>query len=1005
YDAMWNLAGVCHPGGGRTEYVYDQRNRLIRETDPEGNATEYGYDAAGNRIFVRGADGSAVHAVYDAKRRITAVTDRDGNTTQYTYDGQGNLIFIRDAAGGERRMEYDGAGQKISETDALGNTTRYEYNALGQPSCILDAKGRATRHMYAPGGRLIKTTYPDGTEETYDYDPSGRVAEKKTRNGQTVTYRYDLIGRLTETDSSGGGTETYEYDGMDRIARITDALGNVTHYAYDGNGNLTRVTDALGNETCYTYDGMGDLLTVTRYEGKAGSGGKEERTVYQRDLCGRVTAMTDPLGQTETYAYDPYGRMIRKCDRDGNETRYAYTPGGKLAELLYGDGRKASYHYDPLGALTQVTDWLGTTRMENDALGRVLRVTDPYGKEVAYEWGSTGERKKLTYPDGQEALYRYNEAGQLSELAFGAGSIRYGYDGAGRLCRKQFPNGVTTEYTYDNTGHLEKISHTGKDIEESYSYRYDPAGNKIEACKQRPGMDMDSGSFRYGYDALHRLTQVSRDGRLLRSYGYDAFGNRTRKEEYIGSAPVRTSYFYNVNNQLTAQSNGEEERTYTYDGRGNLTAVSRGEELLQTFTYDTANRMSSAVRYEAGKTAGAFYQYNGLNQRMGKGIYTGDKAENTNVQCGVRYTLDLTRRYHNLLDADDRIRQRKQNYYWDGNIVGLTENGTEGYYLQDDLGSVVNLMDKEGKSLEDYAYDEYGVPMQENDRQPFGYTGYQYDGITGSYFAQAREYSPYTGSFVSKDNDMFLKLGQPESFNQYLYCKANPLIYIDPSGFDSYIFYTTAKKSDFSSQAEWKKEQLLESGETEDTIHMIEVLTISDFEDGWNNMGEDGTVDIDNVYIYSHGTDRSLIFESGSTENAMSIDGLNTGDEPIGNLNDLEVKKITYGVELYSCNAGSMAAYKTVGENVASVLSTKVEDGIVYGYDGNVAFGKGAWMFWEHSYEDRLSHSQRGFHDIETTYKVPHSKPKGKLVYMNGEYKKYGYFPNTSFAPVKECCE
>ncbi|MDE7434821.1 MAG: hypothetical protein K2N01_03210 [Lachnospiraceae bacterium] len=793
YDAMWNLAGVCHPGGGRTEYVYDQRNRLIRETDPEGHATEYGYDAAGNRILVRGADGSAVHAAYDAKRRITAVTDRDGNTTQYTYDGQGNLILIRDAAGGERRMEYDGAGQKISETDALGNTTRYEYNALGQPSCIIDAKGRVTRHMYAPGGRLIKTTYPDGTEETYDYDPSGRVAEKKTRNGQTVTYRYDLIGRLTETDSSGGGTETYEYDGMDRIARITDALGNETHYTYDGNGNLTRVTDALGNETCYTYDGMGGLLTVTRYEGKAGSGGKEERTVYQRDLCGRVTAMTDPLGQTETYAYDPYGRMIRKCDRDGNETRYAYTPEGKLAELLYGDGRKASYHYDPLGALTQVTDWLGTTRMENDALGRVLKVTDPYGKEVAYEWGSTGERKKLTYPDGQEARYRYNEAGQLSELAFGAGSIRYGYDGAGRLCRKQFPNGVITEYTYDNTGHLEKISHTGKDFEESYSYRYDPAGNKIEAFKQRPGMDMDSGSFRYGYDALHRLTQVSRDGRLLRSYGYDAFGNRTRKEEYIGSAPVRTSYFYNVNNQLTAQSNGEEERTYTYDGRGNLTAVSRGEELLQTFTYDTANRMSSAVQSENGVEKHIEYKYNAFGKRIELEIFSGgsDNGIPRNMHPGrispnrkIHYTTDLTREYHNLLLSESEEKQEKQIFYWDGNVSSMEEEGRYSFYLQDDLGSPMQFMDEQGGIRETYGFDEFGRSLvHDPEQQPFVYTGYQMEEAAGLYYAQARRYDAFAGRFVSEDK-LSGNIVRTFTLNKYSYCWNNPLIFLDLTGLD-----------------------------------------------------------------------------------------------------------------------------------------------------------------------------------------------------------------------------
>lgn len=934
YDAMWNLAEVCHPGGGRTEYVYDQRNRLIRETDPEGNATEYGYDAAGNRIFVRGADGSTVHAAYDAKRRITAVTDADGNITQYTYDGQGNLILIRDAAGGERRMEYDGAGQKISETDALGNTTRYEYNALGQLSGIIDAKGRATRHMYAPGGRLIRTAYPDGTEETYTYDAAGRVAEKKERNGGTVTYRYDLIGRLTETDSIGGGKETYGYDGMDRIARITDALGNETQYAYDGNGNLTRVTDALGNETCYTYDGRGDLLTVTRYEGKAGSGGKEARTVYKRDLCGRVTAMTDPLGETETYAYDPYGRMIRKCDRDQNETRYTYTPGGRLSELLYGDGRKASYHYDPLGALTQVTDWLGTTRMENDALGRVLKVTDPYGKEVSYEWGSTGERKKLIYPDGQEASYHYNEAGQLSELAFGAGSIRYGYDTAGRLSRKEFPNGVTTEYAYDNAGHLEKISHTGKDFEESYSYRYDPAGNKIEVCKKRPGMDIDNGSFRYGYDALHRLIQVSRDGRLLRSYGYDAFGNRTRKEEYIGSAPVRTIYSYNVNNQLTAQRNGEEERTYTYDGRGNLTAVSRGEELLQTFTYDTANRMSGAVQRESGVEKHIEYKYNAFGKRTELEIFSGGSDNGIpgamhpgriTLNRKIHYTTDLTREYHNLLLSESEEEQEKQIFYWDGNVSSMEEEETYSFYLQDELGSPMRFVDEQGGIREIYGFDEFGRSLVSDlgqQMQPFGYTGYQMEETEGLYYAQARRYDAQVGRFVSEDKikgNGYL----PMTINAYLYCRNNPLIYVDPSGNDCYYFYLP----EWENEAENDSRQLAKIyGLKKSEVHTIEITDNQSLIDAWNGMGvENGAeVNIDAVVINTHANPESLGYGNNSDDTLTGSD--------IQALNNQSMDKLI----LYGCNAGHA---DHIGTNPASEFSQKVNGAPVLASDGTVESG------------------------------------------------------------------
>ena len=50
-----------------------------------------------------------------------------------------------------------------------------------------------------------------------------------------------------------------------------------------------------------------------------------------------------------------------------------------------------------------------------------------------------------------------------------------------------------------------------------------------------------------------------------------------------------------------------------------------------------------------GRTDGtiqkAVYQYNGLGHRMGQSIATGDAAPAQTI----RYTLDLTRQYHNLL--------------------------------------------------------------------------------------------------------------------------------------------------------------------------------------------------------------------------------------------------------------------------------------------------------------------------------------------------------------------
>ena len=35
--------------------------------------------------------------------------------------------------------------------------------------------------------------------------------------------------------------------------------------------------------------------------------------------------------------------------------------------------------------------------------------------------------------------------------------------------------------------------------------------------------------------------------------------------------------------------------------------------------------------------------------------------------------------------------------------------------------------------------------------QPFGYTGYRYDNVADTYFAQAREYVPRVGRFAGED--------------------------------------------------------------------------------------------------------------------------------------------------------------------------------------------------------------------------------------------------------------
>ena len=155
--------------------------------------------------------------------------------------------------------------------------------------------------------------------------------------------------------------------------------------------------------------------------------------------------------------------------------------------------------------------------------------------------------------------------------------------------------------------------------------------------------------------------------------------------------------------------------------------------------------------------ASTSYGYDGFRNRV-------KKLEN---MTDTRYINDMTIPYNNLLDTNGK------SFVW-GNGLIAAKGQDEFYYLQDHLGSPVRLL---GKNQEDVlGFDEFGVPTTEpNVNQPFGFTGYQFDSVSGLQYAQARFYSPILGRFSAEDP---IK----DQFNWYDYCIANPIKFIDPSG-------------------------------------------------------------------------------------------------------------------------------------------------------------------------------------------------------------------------------
>lgn len=279
--------------------------------------------------------------------------------------------------------------------------------------------------------------------------------------------------------------------------------------------------------------------------------------------------------------------------------------------------------------------------------------------------------------------------------------------------------------------------------------------------------------YDYRYDGLNRLTMVSKDGVGERGYEYDAFGNRILMKDFIHE--LETKYIYNTNNQLIKENDGISENSYDYDRRGNLNKIYKDSKIIKELIYDPANRMSQVnMSSKSGKQDTISYYYNGLGKRIGTKA-TGDGKWND-----VRYTLDLTRKSHNMLGRKDNKNQIQQLFYYDGKVMGMKSNDYMSYYMSDDHGSPTILSGD--KTMQHFSYDEFGLsPTNDFSEQPFGYTGYQYDDTCDMYYAQARMYEPRFGRFTSEDKVRGF-IYQPITLNRYTYCCNKPEDFEDDDG-------------------------------------------------------------------------------------------------------------------------------------------------------------------------------------------------------------------------------
>jgi len=196
YDGVGNRISVIDNNGNRTDTVYNSNNLVRQVTDASGNITQFAYDADLNQVSI----------VVGAQLGATA-----RQILKFDYDQKDRLISDTDALGNTRHYAYDGANNQISATDANGNTTHYTYDRDNRlltetkPAVADPVTGQPVRytiqHQYDANGNQIAVTDQDGHTTRMSFDKDNRAVLVQDANGIQTVYTFDSRGNRTNRSS------------------------------------------------------------------------------------------------------------------------------------------------------------------------------------------------------------------------------------------------------------------------------------------------------------------------------------------------------------------------------------------------------------------------------------------------------------------------------------------------------------------------------------------------------------------------------------------------------------------------------------------------------------------------------------------------------------------------------------------------------------------------------------------------------------------------------------
>ena len=463
-----------------------------------------------------------------------------GHKEEYTYDYFGRLS-LKHVGQITTAFEYDEWGREKYTGSNLGMNETIDYN---WDNSMKFSVYRITKkqtfsptviNIYDKFNRIIRTIKESFNGElvymNFEYDNAGRVVYETLpfvgdKKLDFNIHHYDNMGRETKLtrvrkSNTYNLTTIIEYNGLKQTK--INPKGAKTVYTKDIFGRIQRVVDANGGTIEYLLDAEGKILQTTDPKGN--------KILITYDVFGNKIETDDPDLGVWIYGYNAFGEQINQTDAKGQKLFRSFDKVGRLKQIKAGDISSEFYYNDKLGKEGKLVFMNNTEgfakEFQYDSLGRLIQeVTklnslSTYKISINYIVGEIVASKN--YPNGITVYHCYNDRGflvSLSKVSCNSPLLNGFYwralkaDTYDRITLEQSGNGLWTVHDYSDSTHLtaEWTIDSYKKILRSWKYEYDSQSNVVKRIDGTPTWNSTES---FEYDALDRLTRTSITSDLL----------------------------------------------------------------------------------------------------------------------------------------------------------------------------------------------------------------------------------------------------------------------------------------------------------------------------------------------------------------------------------------------------------------------------------------------------------------------------------------------------------